>query len=212
MNQNNQPLIKASVTIVIIAGLVAALSLFAGGINPVEGKLFAICFSLIFFSITAVISFAAAGKHGISVLGTLGMMASVIAFMLVFVIIMAEIDDDSILKLAFTFFIISIALAHINLLHYFTLQNKYALYARIAATAAISVFSVLVIAQIFSPFQGMYSITGYQSAYKLIIASLVIDLAATVLVPLCNRLEAEKPPELTLGEEKPVEKDPGAVL
>ena len=200
MNLNNQPLVKGSVAIVIIAAIIGVLSVLAGGFNLIESKLFAICMSLIFYGITGVISFASADRHRNNALSTSGVFSSVVAFVLVFIIVLAEVSDESILKLAFTFFIAAIALAHINLLHYFNLQNKYALYARIAGTTAISVFSLLIIIQIFSPMPSLYSFSGYQSVYKIIIAALIIDLSSTLLVPLCNRLVVEKEVEFTLTD------------
>jgi hypothetical protein len=80
--------------------------------------------------------------------------------------------DEGLLKLGFALFILSIALAHISLLHYFNLQNKYAFYARITASIAISLFSLLLIMRIFEPFMGVSSLVYNQSTLKMLGASL----------------------------------------
>ncbi len=201
MNFKNQQLIKASVVIVIMAGIFGALSVTIENIGQATGKLFAICMSIILFGMTAVISMIAGRKPENKNLGIAGIIISGIAFLLVFTLILTEFSNDIFLKIVFSFFISAIAIAHINLLHYFNLQNKYALYARITATTAIVVFSLFIITQVFSPFPNFNSFTGNQAVYKLIIAALIIDLSATLLVPLCNNLEVAKPTELTFNEE-----------
>ncbi len=200
MNLKNQQLIKVSVVVVIIAGLFGALSIITEGVGLATGKLFTISLSLIFFGITATISMISARKPENKTLGMAGIAVSGLTFLLIFVMIIGEIGNDLMLKLIFALFISSIALAHISLLHYFNLQNKYALYARITATVAIAFFSLFIIIQVFSPIPNLNSIAGNQSSYKVIIGALIIDLAATLLVPLCNRLEINKPTELNLIE------------
>jgi len=200
MNLKNQQLIKVSVVVVIIAGLFGALSIITEGVGLATGKLFTISLSLIFFGITATISMISARKPENKTLGMAGIAVSGLTFLLIFVMIIGEIGNDLMLKLIFALFISSIALAHISLLHYFNLQNKYALYARITATVAIAFFSLFINIQVFSPIPNLNSIAGNQSSYKVIIGALIIDLAATLLVPLCNRLEINKPTELNLIE------------
>ncbi len=204
MNQNNQQLIKASVIIVIIAGILGALSILAGGLDAYTAKIFSISFILILFGITATISFVVTSKPEYKTLGTAGMIVSGITFLLFFIVILAEVGDQGIFQLAFCLMIASIALAHICLLHHFNLQNKYAHYARITATTAIAIFSLVLIVKVFEPFPSLYSLGYNQTALKLLVAALVIDLAATLLVPLCNQLQVEEPVELTFtSEEEP---------
>ena len=202
MYQNNQQLIKASVIIVIIAGVLGALSIFTGGLDASSAKLFCISFILILFGITGTISFVVTGKPQYKALGTAGMVVSAITFLLFFIVILTEVADTGIFQLGFCLMIASIALAHICLLHHFNLQNKYALYARMTATSAIAIFSLILIVKVFEPFPSLYSLGYNQSALKLLVAALVIDLAATLLVPLCNRLKVEEPIELTFTTEE----------
>lgn len=133
MHQHNQQLIKASIVIVIIAGLLGALSIIATGIGPASAKLFSVSLSLIIFGMTATISMVVTRKPEFKALGIAGMVVSGMAFLLFFCIILGEIGGEGLLKLAFALFIGAIALAHICLLHHFTLQNKYTFYARITA-------------------------------------------------------------------------------
>ena len=211
MNTNNQQFIKGAIITVIIAGAIAALTVLAGdsvgrGAGEITGKLFLVCFSLIFFGITAAISMVLTEKAQYKSLGNAGMIASVIAFFLVLILIFAGVNNENdltLVKLAFAFFIASIALAHICLLHHFNLQNKYANYARITATIFISVFSLIIIINIFGTGNGLQAMVNGQSTLKLGFTSLVIDLAATLLVPLCNRLNVEEPVKLSFSDEQP---------
>ena len=203
MNLKNQQFIRGAIITVIVAGAFGALSILAGGIGQAGAKLFTICFSLIFFGITATISMIVTRKPEYKGLGTAGLVVSAISFFIFSVMILAEIGDPSILQLAFAMMILSIALAHICLLHYFNLQNKYALYARMTATIAISIFSLILITRIFEPFPRLYSLGANQSALKLLVAALVVDLAATLLVPLCNQLKVNETIELTFTDEQP---------
>lgn len=193
MNQNNPQVIKAAVIVVIVAGLLGALTIMTEGIGIGSAKIFAICLALIIYGITATICMVVTRKPECRSLGNAGMVVSASAFLLVFIITVGEVGDEGLLKFAFALFIASIALAHICLLHNFNLQNKYALYARITGTIAIAVFSLVLIVRIFEPFAGMSALMYNQSSLNLIVAALVIDLAATLLVPLCNRLEVQGP-------------------
>jgi|CXWL01.1.fsa_nt_gi hypothetical protein len=203
MNQNNQQLIKASVVIVIIAGLLGALSVLGGNIGAATAKIFSVSFILIFFGITASICMAVTRKSEYKILGTAGMVVSGAAFLLFFIMILGETGGEGLLKLAFTLVIAAFALAHICFLHYITVQNKYASYARIIATISITLFSFFLIIQIFEPLPNLYMLVSNQSSLKVISALLIFDLAATLLVPLCNRLKTESPVEvLSLSSEK----------
>jgi hypothetical protein len=195
MLQNNQQFIKASVIIVIIAGLIGALSVMSGGIGLENAKMISISLALIIYGITATICMVVTRKPAYKSLGTAGMIVSGIAFLLAFIMIVGTIENEELLKIGFVFFIASVALAHICLLHYFNLQNKYALYARYTATAAIALFSLLIIIRIFEPILSLTSLVYNQSVIKIILASLIVDLAATLLVPLCNRLKVNPPAE-----------------
>jgi hypothetical protein len=203
MNQNNQQFIKASVIIVIIAGLLGALSVMSGGIGLENAKIISISLSLIIFGITATISMVVTRKPAFKSLGTAGMIVSGITFLLALIIIVGTIENEEILKIGFAFFIASIALAHICLLHYFNLQNKYALYARIAATIAIAIFSLLIIIRIFEPIINFNALAFDLSIIKIILSSLIIDLAATLLVPLCNRLKVAGPADQLMVNSEP---------
>lgn len=210
MNQNNQQLIKAAIVTVIIAAAIGVITVLGGdslgrGGGEITGKLFLASFSLIFFGITATISMVVTAKPQYKILGNAGMIVSVVAFFLVLILIFTGIDNDlTIPKFAFALFIASIALAHICLLHHFNLQNKYAYTARIAASIFISLFSMVIIVNILGAVEGLQALMNGQSILKMGIACLVIDLAATVLVPLCNRLKVNEPAEqLTITSEPP---------
>ncbi len=211
MNPNNQQFIKGAIITVIIAAAIGALTVlasdsFGDGGGEIAGKLFLVSFSLIFFGIMAAISMVVTEKPPYKNLGKAGMIVSAAAFLLVLILIFAGVDDDiTIAKLAFALFIASIALAHISLLHHFNLQNKHANTARIIATIFISLFSLVIIINIFGTGQGLQSfLVNGQSMAKLGMTSLMIDLAATLLVPLCNRLQVNNPAEeLNLTPEQP---------
>jgi hypothetical protein len=208
MNLNNQQFIKGIIIAVIIAGAIGALTVLAGdsigrGAGEITGKLFLASFSLIFFGITATISMVVSAKPPYKNLGNAGMLVSVAAFVFVLFLIFAGIGFDLTLpKFTFSFFIASIALAHICLLHHFNLQNKYAHTARITATVFISIFSLIIIVNIFGAGDGIQSLMNAQSILKVGTASLIVDLAATLLVPLCNRLKVEEPVKLSFPDEQ----------
>jgi cytochrome c biogenesis factor len=211
MNPNNQQFIKGAIITVIIAAAIGALTVLAsdsvgGGGGEITGKLFLVSFSLIFFGIMAAISMVVTEKPQYKNLGKAGMIVSAAAFFLVLILIFAGIDDDiTIAKLAFALFIASIALAHVCLLHHFNLQNKHAHTARIIATIFISLFSLVIIINIFGAGEGLQSLlVNGQSMAKVGMTSLIIDLAATLLVPLCNRLQVNEPvEELNLTPKQP---------
>ena len=193
MNQNNQQFIKVSVIVAIIAGLLGALAVLSSGIGLENAKMISISLVLIIYGITATVCMVVTGKPAFKTLGTAGMIVSGIAFLLALIMIVGEIGNEELLKLGFASFIASVGLAHICLLHHFNLQNKYALYARMTATAAIAIFSFLIIIRIFEPFISLNALAYNQSILKIILASLIVDLAATLLVPLCNRLKINEP-------------------
>jgi hypothetical protein len=166
MLQNNQQFIKVAVIVVIIAGLLGALAVLSSGIMLANGKMIAVCLLLIIYGITATICMVVTSKPAYKTMGIAGMFVSGVAFLLAFVTIIGEIGNEYLLKAAFVFFIASVGLAHICLLHHFNLQNKYALYARMTATAAIAIFSFLFIIRIFEPFISLNSLIYNQSVLK----------------------------------------------
>ncbi len=206
MNLNNQQTIKGGIITVIIAGALCVLTILASdSMGSGGGKLFSICFSVIFFGITAVIS-AVAGKHpDYKGLGNAGAIVSGIAALMVVVITLGEPTDKLIYQLTGSLTIAAIALAHISLLHHFKIQNKYANQARTLATVFISIFSLIIISLIFESGENFeYSLmrAGSETIGKLLASSLVVDLAATLLVPLCNRLDVkDETPTLSFTEE-----------
>jgi hypothetical protein len=209
MNLNNQQFIKGIIIAVIIAAAIGVLTVLGGdsigrGGAEITGKLFLASFSLIFFGITATISMVVSAKPPYKNLGNAGAIVSVAAFVLVLILIFAGVGNDlTIPKFAFSLFIASIALAHICLLHHFNLQNKYAHTARITATIFISIFSVIIIVNVFGAGESLLTLMNGQSILKMGIGSLIIDLAATLLVPLCNRLKVEEPVKLSFPDEHP---------
>jgi len=214
---NNPQFIRGAIIALIIAGVIGVLTVLAGdsmgrGTGDFTGKLFLVSFSLIFFSITAAISMVVTEKQQYKGLGNAGMIVSMIAFLITLILIFAGVGDgeDPILaKLAFALFIASIALAHICLLHHFNLRNRHAHNARMTATIFISIFALVIIITVLGSGDGFQMLTGGQSVMKLGMGSLVADLAATALVPLCNRLPVDEQPTLSFdNENKPAEAQP----
>lgn len=205
MNLNNQQQLKGAIIAVIVAASIAILTILVGDdIGDSGGKLFLICFSFIFFGITAAICFVAGDNPVYKGLGNAGAIVSGLGFLLVTILVLGEIEDQTVTQLAAALFIASIALAHICLLHHFKLRNKYAIQARLIATIFISVFSMIVIAKIFEPLDAFEYLLYNQSMLKIVTSTLVADLAATLLVPLCNRLEVKNEvPDLTLNNQTP---------
>lgn len=128
------------------------------------------------------------------------MIIAVFAFVLTAVVIIAEIGDAGFLQFLSSLFIILLGLTHICLLHHFNLQNKYASYARITATVAIALFTLLSVVRTFDSFLFYESFLYDQATYKIIFVAFIIDLAATLLVPLCNRLQMPEKTELDFEE------------
>lgn len=60
---------------------------------------------------------------------------------------------------------------------------------------AIALFSLILITRIFEPLPNLNILDSNQSILKILVAALIIDLAATLLVPLCNRLKVDEPAE-----------------
>jgi hypothetical protein len=212
---NNPQFIRGAIISVLIAGIIGVITVLAGdslgmGTGDFTGKLFLVSFSFIFFGITAAISMVVTEKAQYKNLGNAGMIVSAISFFVVLILIFAGIGEDvTVAKLAFSLFIASIALAHICLLHHFNLRNRHAHNARMTATVFISVFALVIIINIFGSGDGFGMLAGAQSVMKLGMGSLVADLAATLLVPLCNRLPADEQPTLSFDNDiKPAETQP----
>lgn len=199
MRQNNQ-LIKPAVIAVIVAGSLGSLFVLGGDFMMSVGsaKLFGISFLFILFGITAAISMVLSEKSDYKSLGKAGMITSVSGFLLGAISIISEFREVAMVQLSGALLIASIGLAHICLLYYFNLQNKYAYYARTTAVTAIAVFSFLFMIRLFEPMMDIYALAYSQTSGKLLVAALIIDLSATLLVPLCNRLEVP-PVELELS-------------
>lgn len=211
MSRNPQ-FIRGSIIVLLIAGIIGVLTVLAGdsfgvATGDFTGKLFLTCFSLIFFSITAVICMVVTEKPEYKNLGNAGLIVSAIAFFITLILIFGGVGEDpSIAKFAFSLFLASIALAHISLLHYFNIRNRHAHNARMTATIFISIFTGVIIILLFSS-RGLFDSLGdAQTMSKIILGSLVADLAATAMVPLCNRLPADEQPALSFdNENKPAE-------
>jgi hypothetical protein len=201
MRQNNQKLIIASVIIVIIAGLMGALSVIAEGIGITSGKIVATSLSILIYGITAAICMVGMSKQETFTLGLVGVFVSICGFLLSMIMIIASDLNEVLAKMAGVMFVVAVALAHISLLYHFTMQNKYAVFARIAASIFISLFSFLLIFLIFEPFSSMSSFFFDQSMLKIMFACFILDLTATLLVPLCNRLEVPQPTELLFSDD-----------
>jgi hypothetical protein len=209
MRQNNQKLILISVIIVIIAGLMGALSVVAEGIGITSGKIFATSLSILIYGITATICMVVMSKQETYVLGLVGIFVSICGFVLTMVMIIGSVLDEVLAKMDGVMFVVSVALAHISLLYHFNMQNKYAFYARIAASVFISLFTFLLIFLIFEPFSTMSGWFYDQSILKIMFACFILDLTATLLVPLCNRLEVAQPPEELLFSDEPEKANEG---
>ena len=206
--------IKVLVIAVIIAGLFGAITVLASAGMGMEGaKAFAISMCFIFYGLLSAAPMVLAEKPEYKTLGIASMVVSTLAFILTVAAILAEITDAGLLKFIVSLFILSLGLAHICLLHHFNLQNKYAQYARMTATIAITLFTFLIIIRVFDSFMVYDSFLYNQSTYKITIVAFIIDLTATLLVPLCNRLQVTEKVEMNFEEappaDQPEKQDPG---
>ena len=193
--------IKALVIAVIIAGILGSITILAIDSLGVEGiKVLGICLSLIIYGICGAVCMVVSEKPAYKTLGGAGMIIAVFAFVLTAVVIIAEIGDAGFLQFLSSLFIILLGLSHICLLHHFNLQNKYASYARITATVAIALFTLLSVVRTFDSFLFYESFFYNQATYKIIFVAFVVDIAATLLVPLCNRLQVPEKAELNFEE------------
>jgi len=195
--------IKTLVIAVIIAGILGALTVLAIETIGTAGiKIMGVCLVLIVCGIMATVSLVAAEKPETKNLGMAGIIVAGLVFLLSTVLIVAEVSDAGFLKLVLSLFVLSVGLTHISLLHCFSVQNKYARYARMTATVAISLFTILLITRIFDTFGSYYyeSLIYNQSTYKVGMVAFIFDLAATSLVPLCNRLDVPERIEINFEE------------
>lgn len=208
MNNNFQTLNKILIALTLASIIIGVAMVFTNDILFITGKTFTICIAFIFFGITGTIALAGARKPENNLLGIIGGIISALSFMLTLITILGEISNEQLLKITFSTTILSIAFAHICLLLYFNIRNKYAMFARIAAITAISLFSALIITQIFSPMSNLYMMYSMQSNYKFILAVFVIDLGATLLVPLFNRLQPPASQELDFTSSELTDTDP----
>jgi hypothetical protein len=205
MNQTNQLLLKLLIGIVILAGVGAAIMIMtSNNVSSGGNKLLTIAFSFLFYGITGSICWAITRKREHNLLGNSGIIISAVAFLFQTILIVGEVDSTDMLKLAFSLFIVSIALAHICFLFYITVQNRYASMARVLATLFISIFSLLIITKVFDIDSFSFMRGPGETYIRFVFATLVLDLAATLLVPLCNRLLDTTSYELMSTSELPV--------
>lgn len=205
--KENQQFVKASIAAVIIAAIICVFMILAGReMGEFGAKLYIISFSLIFYGITATLGLVVSEKPDYKGLGNATAIVSVLGFLMIVILVLGDFDNPgmSTIKFTFSLMIASIALAHISLLHHFRLQNRYAYNARTTATVFISVFSLVLIILIFGDIEELQytMMSNTQTIGKLISCSLIIDLAATVLVPLCNRLKTDEPVEFSFSQEE----------
>ncbi len=202
IKKHNPGTIKLMVIAVIVAGILGALTVMAiENFGNTGIKIFAICLVLIVCGIMATVSLVVGERAEYKTLGAAGMIVSALVFLLTLIVIIGEIENVGFLKFVFSLFILSVGLSHISLLHYFSIQNKYARYARMTATVAISLFSILLITRIFGTFGPYYESLMYsQATYKISLVAFLFDLAATLLVPLCNRLDIPEKIEIDFDE------------
>lgn len=193
MNESKQPLLKITIALVIIAAIAATVMIFlSDGYDMNGSKIAFTCFSLIFFGITGSICLATTGNPKFGIIGNIGVIISVFAFLLINIIVHGEIESTELLKAGFSLFILAIALAHISFLFHINIQNKYASTTRIIAVIFISIFSIQIISKVFGANTTfIFTSTPTAEELKILLSSLVLDLAATVLVPLCNRLSVK---------------------
>ncbi|HEX2627511.1 MAG TPA: hypothetical protein VHM26_00815 [Chitinophagaceae bacterium] len=201
MNQNNQPLVKVLITLTILAAITASLLIYTSdtgaGDNPFAGKLFSICYAFLSYGVLGAVCWAATRKREYKILGSAGMVISLLAFVFITVLILDENKSESTVKFALALMVGSLGMAQICFLFYLTAQNKYTNAARMVATIAISIYSLLIISRIFSGFEDFFYMgVTWKNYIKAIISLFVIGLAGCLLVPLCNQLE--KPQELEL--------------
>ena len=209
MNTHNQSTIKAAIIIILIAGIFGALSVFAGGLDPSTAKIGSVCFLLLIFGITATTGIVVTGNPALKTLGNAAIICSAAGFLLFSIMILAETGDVELLKFAVCLLIASLGLGHICFLYHINPQNKYAYNARIGATIAVSLFTLIALVQVFQPLPSIYMMAYNPSTLKMLTALLILELAATLLVPLCNRLIVPTQlPELEFTREPPVEPTP----
>ncbi len=198
MNQNNQQPLKVLIGLVILAGLAATIIVLSSDdFNPWSSKTLAIALSLLFYGITGTVCWAVTRKKEHNILGYAGLAVAGVGFLLNTAGILGEFKSTEMLKLTFNLWIASIGLAHISFLFYITVQNRYASIARTVATIFIAIFSLLIISKVFGIDEEFFFLTeNYTTYLRLILAAWVLDLTATLLVPLCNQLQVQRPAEL----------------
>jgi len=191
--EKDQGFLKFYIILVIVMAAIGTLVTLGGGISLGSSKAIAIIILFLVYNITGCICWVTSKRPEYNVLGIIGAVASglgfVVAFMLIIMGSSSMSGAEGLFKMAFGIFIISIAFAHICLMYYFHVQNKYAHTARTVAVIFISIFSMLFMIKIFSSFEAiMYSPMPEITYARILGAALILDLAATSLVPLCNRL------------------------
>lgn len=198
MKSKHQHLFKALIIIAIITAIVAILALLSFSertFNFGVLKLFGLCLSLLAFGLTATVSMVISEKQDYKLLGIAGVIVSAIGFLFFALIIITGIQNQTQSRIASILSISTLSITHISLLHLINPQNRFAQYARNTATIAICLFSLLWINQIFQSFPFLFipGVGGDLTQVKLLMAAFVVCLTATLLVPLCNRLNIKEP-------------------
>lgn len=194
-------IIKALVITVIIAALVSAIGILAvDGVGIDGAKIFIICICFLLYGLFAAAPLVVAEKTEYRTLGIAGMFIPMLGFVLSAVAILAEIGDTGLLKFIGALFMLSMGLAQVCLLYHINVQNQYANAARLTATITIALFTLLIIIRIFDSFESYDSFLYDQSTSKIMVVAFLIDIAATILVPLCNRLQLDEKVELNFDE------------
>lgn len=203
MKQSPQT-IKALIIAVIIAAAVSAIGILAvDGMGKGAGKVFIICLCFILFALFGAAPLVVAEKPAYKTLGIAGMIVPVLGFVLTAVAILGEIGDVGLMKFIGCLFVLSLGLAQVSLLYHINVQNNYANTARIAATVGIAIFTFLIIIRIFDSFLMYESFLYDQSTSKITVVAFIVDLAATILVPLCNRLPVIEKIEMDFEQTPP---------
>ena len=202
MNRTNQPFLKVLIIGILVIG-VAGTAIILGGelYRDLNAKILYITYSVLIYGITASVCWAVTRKNKYRGLGTTGIIVSVLAALLNVALAISETGTQDVLQIAFTFFIVAISMAHICFLFYITIQNKYAEAARTVAVIFISIFSLLAIIKIFNSSNSLYLAEGMETYARLLMVALTINLTATLLVPLCNRLRPDTRNDLTFNSD-----------
>lgn len=190
MNSNQQQGLKLLIILVAAIGALAAILMLAGVFDGFSGKFIGITFSMLYYGIMGCICHAVIRKKEYYGLGIAGIAVAAAGFLLNLLLILLEkeIFTADFAKVVLALLLVSLALAHISFLFYINIQNKYAALARTIAVIFISLFTFLIVVKLFDSFDFIYMRRTNEGFARVLIASLITDLTATLLVPLCNQL------------------------